>query len=63
MEICLVQEVEKFNRLLYEIDESLTDLSNAINGEIIMSEKLDLMFGMLIKSQIPKNWENVAYPS
>jgi len=41
MEICLVQEVEKFNRLLTEIDESLTDLSSAINGEIIMSEKLD----------------------
>jgi len=42
-----VQEVEKFNRLLDIINNSLNDLVSAIGGEIIMSEELDHMYGAL----------------
>lgn len=63
LEICLVQEIERFNKLLGVIMNSLNDLTKAIEGEIIMSEELDMMNGCLQKNKVPTNWEKVAYPS
>jgi dynein heavy chain len=40
----LVQEMEKFNRLLRVMRQSLVDLEKAIFGFILMSETLDEMF-------------------
>lgn len=40
----LVQEMEKFNRLLNVMRASLTDLVQAIGGFIVMSETLDSMY-------------------
>lgn len=37
----LVQEMEKFNRLLKRIRQSLTDLKDAIFGFVVMSDTLD----------------------
>ena len=59
----LVQEIEKFNRLLRVMSSSLEDLKKAIAGFIVMSEVLDLMYVSLQNNQVPKNWAAVAYPS
>lgn len=59
----LVQEIEKFNRLLSTIKSSLADLKKAIGGFIVMSETLDMMYLALQNNQVPKNWEEVGYPS
>jgi len=40
----LLQEIEKFNRLLNAIRKSLTDLDMAIDGFILMSADLDMMY-------------------
>ena len=40
----LVQEMEKFNRLLNVMKKSLIDIDLAINGFIVMSEVLDEMY-------------------
>lgn len=40
----LVQEIEKFNRLLTVMKKSLIDIDLAINGFIVMSEVLDGMY-------------------
>ena len=40
----LVQEMEKFNRMLKVIRSSLGDLEKAIHGFIVMSEVLDKMY-------------------
>lgn len=40
----LVQEMEKFNRMLKVIRSSLADLEKAIHGFIVMSETLDKMY-------------------
>lgn len=40
----LLQEMEKFNRLLAVMRASLRDLKNAIFGFIVMSEVLDIMY-------------------
>jgi dynein heavy chain, axonemal len=40
----LVQEMEKFNRMLKVMNGSLADLEKAIHGFIVMSETLDKMY-------------------
>ena len=53
----------KFNRLLVVMRKSLDDLVQAIGGFIVMSSTLDAMYLSLTNGVVPKNWENVAYPS
>jgi len=59
----LVQEMEKFNRLLVLMRRSLDDLVQAIGGFIVMSQTLDTMYLSLTNGVVPPNWEKVAYPS
>lgn len=59
----LVQEMEKFNRMLKVMRGSLADLEKAIHGFIVMSETLDKMYLSLQNGQVPANWAKVAYPS
>lgn len=40
----LLQEMEKFNRLLGKMRSSLRDLKDAIHGFIVMDEVLDVMY-------------------
>jgi len=41
----------------------LKNLDSAIQGLVLMSEELDLMYGCFLKNQVPKNWVDFAYPS
>lgn len=59
----LVQEMEKFNRMLRIMRNSLSDLEKAIHGFISMSEVLDNMYLSLQNGVVPANWGKVAYPS
>jgi len=59
----LVQEMERFNKLLQVMEASLEDLVKAIQGFIVMSEELDNMYNALTNGVVPPNWEKVAYPS
>lgn len=59
----LVQEMEKFNRLLARMRSSLVDIEKAIHGYIVMSETLDAMYLSLQNGQVPENWAKVGYPS
>ena len=63
MSTVLLQELEKFNRLLRIMKSSLKNLTKAIKGLIIMSEDLDKMYVSIQNNRVPKNWEKVAYPS
>jgi len=40
----LLQEMEKFNRLIKVMERSMNDLDKAINGFIVMSAELDSMY-------------------
>lgn len=46
----LIQEVERYNRLLLKMTSSLALLSKAIKGLVIMSPELDLMCSALLKN-------------
>lgn len=59
----LLQEVARFNRLLSVMRSSLEELQKAINGLVVMSSELDSMYLSMLNSQVPANWEKVAYPS
>lgn len=61
--VVLLQEMEKFNRLLRVMRKSLKDLQDAIHGLTIMSEQLDTMKLKLQNGQVPPNWEEVGYKS
>lgn len=59
----LVQELEKFNRLLVTMRRLLVDIDLAINGFIVMSETLDEMYLKFTNNQVPKSWTKVGYLS
>jgi len=59
----LLQEMERFNKLINVISHSLEDLQKAIKGEIVMSQELDNMYSSFINGQVPELWAKVAYPS
>ena len=59
----LIQEMEKFNRLLNAMRLSLRDLKDAIFGYIVMDQMLDVMYLSLQNNKVPPNWMAVGYPS
>ncbi|XP_059054918.1 dynein axonemal heavy chain 12 [Achroia grisella] len=63
MNTVLVQEMERFNKLLNEINNSLIDLQKAVKGLIVMSPALDLQSNAMLLGKIPDNWRKVSYPS
>jgi len=61
--IFLVQEIEKFNRLLEAVSTSLEELQKAIVGEVVMSATLDDIYNDLLNNKVPAVWKTVSYPS
>jgi len=63
LSIVLLQEIDRFNRLLDVIRKTLLELQKAIKGEVVMSGELDAMYTSLLNNQVPKLWEAASYPS
>ncbi|CAH0590400.1 unnamed protein product [Chrysodeixis includens] len=63
MNTVLIQEMERFNKLLCEIETSLMDLQKAVKGLIVMSPGLELQSIAMLLGKIPENWRKVSYPS
>lgn len=45
------------------LQTSLDQLLRAIKGFVVMSEELELIYTAFLNNQVPKQWENAAYPS
>jgi len=60
---CLTQEMGRFNILIKKLGSTLTQLREAIKGEVVMTGELDAMFQSMLNNQTPGLWEKVAYPS
>ncbi|XP_023013028.2 dynein heavy chain at 16F isoform X2 [Leptinotarsa decemlineata] len=59
----LMQEVDRYNKLLKVIHTSMDNLKKAIKGLVVMSEALEDVFKAFMNNQVPRMWSRVAYNS
>ncbi|KAI4888942.1 hypothetical protein NFI96_027441 [Prochilodus magdalenae] len=58
--VVLLQELERFNRLVLRMSRSLAELQRALAGEVGMSSELDEVARALFNGQIPAIWRRLA---
>jgi dynein heavy chain len=57
------QEIDRFNKLLSVMRSSLVNLDKAIQGTVVMSMELEMMFNDFLNNKVPLMWVKVGYPS
>ena len=63
MNTVLVQELQRFNKLVAVIKESLQDVMNAVKGLTVMSASIEKSGNSLFFGKIPEKWLDASYPS
>ncbi|XP_019514558.1 PREDICTED: dynein heavy chain 14, axonemal-like [Hipposideros armiger] len=59
----LKQEMERFDKLLFVIHESLKDLQLAMKGQIILTQELEEIYDSFLQTRVPAFWQKYAYKS
>ena len=60
----LVQEIQKYNRLLNIMKHTLVQVQKALVGQVVMSKELEAVATSLYNQWIPQAWEDApAFPS
>ena len=59
----LLQEMERFNKLIEVMALTIDELRAAIEGLAVMSDELDKMYKSILMNKVPDKWEENAYPS
>ncbi|XP_073903039.1 dynein axonemal heavy chain 2 isoform X4 [Castor canadensis] len=62
LNVVLLQEIQRYNKLMVTILSSLTDLEKGIQGLIVMSTSLEEIFNCIFDALVPPLWGK-AYPS
>uniref|UniRef100_A0A8C5V6J6 Dynein axonemal heavy chain 2 n=1 Tax=Microcebus murinus TaxID=30608 RepID=A0A8C5V6J6_MICMU len=62
LNVVLLQEIQRYNKLMQTILLSLTDLEKGIQGLIVMSTSLEEIFNCIFDAHVPPLWGK-AYPS
>lgn len=63
MNTVLQQELMRFNKLLKTVYEYLINVDKAIDGFVVMSQELEIVFNSLFDNKVPDLWLKVSYPS
>jgi dynein heavy chain len=63
MNIVLLQDLIRFNRLIAVVTSSLLDLQKALKGLVVMSGDLEAVGKSLIVGRVPGMWAAKSYPS
>jgi len=61
--VILRQEMDKFNRLLGTVTDSLARLQRCIVGLDVMSGELERVYDAVQANRVPSMWTDVGYPS
>lgn len=59
----LLQEIDRFNKLLTVIHDSLDNLEKAIKGFVVMSEQLEAILTSFLNNQVPSLWGSKGFLS
>uniref|UniRef100_A0A8D0P0E0 Dynein axonemal heavy chain 14 n=1 Tax=Sus scrofa TaxID=9823 RepID=A0A8D0P0E0_PIG len=59
----LIQEIERFDKLLCVVHKSLKDLQLAVKGEIILNQELEEIYHSFLSARVPALWQKYAYKS
>lgn len=62
LNVVLLQEIQRYNTLMNEIRRSLKDLEKGIQGLVVMTLELEMIFLCIFDGRVPRSWEK-AYPS
>ena len=63
MNSVLIQEIMRYNNLLYLIFKNLDECVKAFKGYMPLTDEIEEMASQLIKGQIPSLWIKASYPS
>lgn len=63
LNVCLRQEIDRLQRVISLVRETLKDLKLAIDGTIIMSDRLRNALDCIYDARVPSAWEDVSWPS
>jgi dynein heavy chain len=63
MNTVLVQEAQRYNRLLHVMHVSLVALQRALKGLVVLSAELEAMGNAVFDQRVPASWTGAAYPS
>ncbi|KAI9190103.1 hypothetical protein H9P43_001536 [Blastocladiella emersonii ATCC 22665] len=63
MNMVLVQECIRYNRLLTIVHASMANVQKAIKGLVVMSSELEDAFKCMMISKVPTSWAGKSYPS
>jgi len=62
LKIVLLQEIERYNIILDDIESSLKDLQKGIRGLVVMSSDLEEIYKCIFEARVPPSWQKI-YPS
>ncbi|CAE7538086.1 Dnah1, partial [Symbiodinium microadriaticum] len=63
MNTVLVQEAQRYNRLVKVMHSSLRELQKALKGLVVLSAELEKMGNDMFDQRVPAGWTAKAYPS
>lgn len=63
MNTVLVQEAQRYNKLLGVMHFTLRELQRALKGLVVLSAELEAMGNAVFDQRVPVAWTNAAYPS
>ena len=63
MNTVLVQELQRFNKTIAKVRETLIDIGKALKGLAVMSGEMELLGKSLFFGRVPALWDAVSYPS
>lgn len=58
LDVVLLQEIQRYNKLLVSIKSSLEDLQKGIVGLVVMSSELEEIFTCIYEGRVPSGWLN-----